>query len=71
MRDLIQEDIDYLDSLADEYNCKLYLPPIKDRTCPFFVVSEIDQLDAFVVALYDSGFSFVFEDEDYIIIIGA
>ena len=71
MRDLIQEDIDYLDSLAEEYNCTLYFPPVKGRTCPFFVASEIIRLNAFVMALYDSGFSFVSEDEDYIAILGA
>lgn len=71
MKELSQEDIDYLNRLAIENNCKLYLPPLEDYRHPFFVVNEIFNINLFSMMLYASGYSFVFKDEKYLMIIGS
>lgn len=75
MHPLNQDDIDRLQKIADGFHVELCMPPFKGRNNPFFHVVNIkhDELlkeDLFIM-LYSQGFSFLWDDEDYVEIIGA
>lgn len=75
MRPLDQEDIDRLQKIADGFNIELRLPPFKGRNNPFFFVANIRDNSLMIGELYEilfcQGFSFLWQEEDYVEIIGA
>ena len=74
MKELIWEDIDYLDQLGKRLFCSLYLPPFNDSNHPFFDITDITRANDLTFSLQYNGFSFLFKnikDRQYIQIIGG
>jgi hypothetical protein len=75
MRPLNQDDFDRLQKVADAFHIELCLPPFKGRSNPFFHVINIkhDEImkDDLYLILSTQGFSFFWQDEDYVEVIGA
>jgi len=73
--ELDQADIDFLDRLANMTRCTVCLPPFKNKNHVFIDVNLVRYSESLIenisMALMEYGFSFVFDEDGFIEILGV
>jgi len=74
MLELNEVSINKLDKIASSFNLKLYMPPVnKNIESPFFSYKELEHVydtNMFTNELLFNGFSFIFDNDKNILILG-
>jgi len=75
IQELDQSDIDFLDHLANMTRCTVCLPPFKNKNHVFIDISIVKNskflLENISLAMIEYGFSFVFDEDGFIEILGV